>query len=279
MAPVAGMSGVRVGMEWTREAPTAWQEALDRAFQPSEHLSSFYLRWEPGDRWQPIGRWMIWQLRPLRFTRPDVLKALQGPHPRSAGHYCAPGWCLCALKTNAWRGGATLPGAAMIDRGTWEVFRETGRYGTRWWTLQGTAGGHRHRLDPVEQQVCKLRGAPTATPAPGDLPYAEFDNRAFYKIAETDRVNRWKGLARFHERGSEVLEREARDAATAAGELLWGWLESQVQHTHEAVGAKGWKALAEAAPRVPWAPEPCMDMDATRESVVTESADALAGAA
>lgn len=274
------MGAIRVGFEWDRVVPAGWQEALDAAFPPSEHLSSFRLIWEPGDPWQPIQRWFVWQMRPAwaLAARPDILKALEGPHPRSTGHYCAAGWCLCALKTNAWRDGPRVEGAASVDRLAWEVYRQTGAYGVRWWTLQGDHGGHRHRLDAVERKIAKLYGGASETPAPGDLPYAEFDRRALAKFLETDRVNRWKGLVRFHERGGAVMDAEARDLAERAGELMWGWLESQVQKISDTTSKAGWKAIADTVPRTPWAAEPRVDLDAERQATVEHVAGNLTAA-
>src|SRR5688500_5172038 len=85
----------------------AWQRELDAATYQGEKLSRLVIRFEPGDPWQPIHRFLLWQcLDPLVTPiEPWILKALNGPSPRSTGHYCSAGWCLCDLKREKWVGG------------------------------------------------------------------------------------------------------------------------------------------------------------------------------
>src|SRR3990167_5277957 len=94
------MTLVKVGLEYDRPVPEAWERAVWSVAPPSNFLSWLKLVWEP------VERWMIYQMRAPRFVRPEMLKELRGPSPRSTGHYCAPGWCECAIKKNGWRGGA-----------------------------------------------------------------------------------------------------------------------------------------------------------------------------
>lgn len=258
---------IRVGIEYTRTPREEWERQLWTIAPPSNFISWLKLRWEPGDAWEPIERWFIWQMRHPRFVRPEVLAELRGPHPRSRGHYCATGWCPCDMKANRWRDGA----ARLIDRAQWELFQETGHYGTRWWCIQGDAGGHRHRLDSVEARVMRImtRGAVTDTPAPGDLPYAEWDVRVFRKVAEKDRVRMWKGVTDYVNRNHETLNAEERDEGQRAQAALWSWLESQAKHTVDKIGNIGANALKDAAPRILDKPKP-LDEDRIQEDFITQ---------
>lgn len=254
----------RVGIEFTRAVPEAWERALWTIAPPSQFTTWLKIRWEPGDVWQPIERYMVWQMRHPRFVHPKVLKELRGPHPRSTGHYCAVGHCPCRVKLGRWNGGA----ARQIDRAQWELFQETGHYGTRWWTIQGDQGGHRHRLDRVEARIARIYAGIGDTPAPGDLPYADFDQRAFWKIAALDRVRMWKGVTDYVHRNHATMNAEERDEGEAAQKALWSWLESQVKRTMDKIGGSGARALKEAAPRILEKPK-ALDEDAIHEDFVT----------
>ena len=268
------MTAVAVGLEYSRSLPEEWERRLWTIAPPSNFTTYLRLRWEPGDRWEKIERWMIWQMRHPRFVRPEVLKELRGPHPRSTGHYCSSdsfsqcGARLCKTHPNRWVGGA----ARLIDRAQWELFQETGHYGTRWWCIQGDHGGHRHRLDRTEARVARImtKGHVTDTPAPGDLPYADFDSRTFVKVAALDKVRMWKGVTDYVYRNHATMDAEERDEGQAAQRALWSWLESQVSRTVDKIGAAGVRALRDAAPRVLDKPKP-LDEDAIQQDFVTQT--------
>lgn len=260
---------VKIGLEYHRDVPEAWERSLWLIAPPSEHLTWLKLRWEPGDAWEPIERWMIWQMRHPRFVRPEVLAELRGPDPRSAGHYCSRdsfsrcGERQCKNPPNAWRGGR----AKLIDYAQWKLFQETGHYGTRWWCIQGDAGGHRHRLTAVESKVSRINGGASDTPAPGDLPYADFDLRTWRKVAELDRVRMWQGVIRYTERNHDQMDAEEKEEGVKARVALWSWLESQVKHTVDAIGRSGVLALKDAAPRVLDKPKP-LDEEAMHQDFI-----------
>lgn len=207
-----------------------WQRALDRVFEPQDRISRLVIRWEPGDSWQPIQRFIIWQCvdPSIVETPPMVRRGFRGPHPRSMGHYCAPGYCFCGLDpkkqhTFAWRGKANTP----FDRATWELWRDTKLFGLRWWTIQGHRGGHRFVLDSQEYEakILQMRYGLNQTPDPGELPYAPFDERVLNKIAQHDKVRSWTKAIDFAARNVDTLDRESLDDAIRAREQLSAWLD------------------------------------------------------
>jgi hypothetical protein len=211
----------------SREQVAQWQRMLDEHCPVTDRLSRLVLRWEAGDPWQPIQRWVVWQcLDPKHVTiEPWVRSALNGPHPRATGHYCGDGYCLCAMKRNKWVGGATR----LLDRQTWELHRDTGLYGTRWWVLQGRSGGHRFAWAPDEPQatVAAAKGLPTQTPAPGDLPYATLDGRTLRAIDRERRAGFvMDALADAHQRLAAITAEE-KAQATDAAKALWAWSDEE----------------------------------------------------
>lgn len=274
------MAVVRVGIEYDRTPREEWERQLWTIAPPNHHLTWLKLVWEPGDAWEPVERWMIYQMRsPQMMLRPhprtgrvsekakDILRELQGPDPRSRGHYCATGWCACVMKANRWRGGLCKE----TDYAQWRLFQRTGHFGKRWWTIQGDAGGHRHRLDETESRVLRImtRGAVTDTPAPGDLPYAEWDQRVFMKVAQLDRVRMWKGVTDYVHRNEATLDALERDEGQRAQAALWSWLESQVKGTVDKIGTTGAQKLKEAAPRLLDKPKP-IDEEKVHEQFITQ---------
>lgn len=229
---------------WTRDRDPRWQEMLDGITPRNTGLSWLWLEWEPGDLWEPVQRWFIWQMRPVARTNPEILHALKGPNPRSRGHYCAPGWCNCPKNTGLWRDSAN----PLVDRMTWEVFQKTGCYGTRWWAIQGNRGGHKYRMDPLESRISRMHGGPKDTPIPGDLPYAELDLRTVNKIAQLDRLKVHKGVIRYCDRKHEQMDQEEQQAKLEAQAEVWKWLQSQTEQTYDSISKKDWKEFREAIP-------------------------------
>lgn len=247
-------------MEYDRTPPEAWERAIGRIAPPNPTVSWLKLVWEPGDRWQPVGRWMLWHMLPRKVLFPkdqtsvyaEIRRELEGPNPRGTGHYCADGkdpftgqlWCRCLKKAKRYVDG---PPNQFVDRLTWKLYRDTGCYGRRWWTVQGTKGGHRHRLNPTEQRVFHLRTGTKDTPTPGDLPYAEVDQRTIHAIVAFDKVRAWQMVSEFANRHRDQLDAEERAEAEQANAALGQWIETQVEAGWDAYGSAFRKAANDAA--------------------------------
>lgn len=175
-------------MEWSRPVPEAWERRLYDAFRPEDAASWLVLRWEPGEEWHPINRWVLWHVRrreDAALFYPDHLAELEGPDPRATGHACFPGWCMCDVKRNRWYSGSEH-GPAFIDRGQWQLYRDTGLFGTRYWCIQGDNGGNRWSLSPFEEQMMQFKQLNHVLP--GDAAYADFDERVIKRLRAYDRI-------------------------------------------------------------------------------------------
>jgi hypothetical protein len=177
-------------------------------------------------------------------NRQDTLAELNGPNPRSTGHYCASGHCLCPMKANAWKDGA----AFTIDKQQWDIYREHKLYATRWWTTQGNSGGHRHRLTNTEKQINKLMSGAYDTPKPGALTYSPFDNRAFEKVVRFGEWKQLERLAKFVQQHPDKVGQFEEEVRKLFGELMWNWVGEKAYGVKQDLTRQDRLDLAASAP-------------------------------
>lgn len=213
----------------SRETIARWQQMLDREYPRGPRFVKLLIHWEPGDPWQPIGRFFIWQAFNPKTIRiePWILKALQGPAPRSRGHYCGAGYCYCDIKRNRWHDGTTKH----VDRQQWSLFHETGLYATRWWGIQGLHGGHRYKWEQNEPAslVSAMQEKGNQPPMVGDLPYAPFDSRVLRAIRREHNIARAARRLSSLQQRKESLAKDEQDEALATQKILWDWCGQQVE--------------------------------------------------
>lgn len=171
---------------------------------------------------------------PIERTSKAHLAELKGPHPRSQGHICIEGGkCLCENKANRWVGGP----CRLIDLGTYELFRETGRYGRRWWVVQGSKGGHRYRLSEAERTVWRTLTGTDDTPIPGELPYAPFDQRVLRQISGMDQMTKWLAVMSYGHKNVYQLDREERQEVEMAKNAVAKWFGNQMEEVADEYGS------------------------------------------
>lgn len=203
----------------SRAQVDAWNVGLCSVVPKLEQLPYLYLRWEPGDIWQPVQRFVIWELLPHAATPDHIWTALKGPHPRSSGHY--------DLQQKRWVGGPQS--ARMIDRGTWEVFQETGRWGIRWWVVQGKTGGHPINMPWMVRRVKKIMGDPLAElPKMGDLDYCEPGQGLFDRLASYDKYRAWRSQTAWTDRDMKDVTQEERESGEVAAAKMTAWWDDMV---------------------------------------------------
>lgn len=224
---------------WHRAPEPAWVAAL-RAFSPPSAAHSWlHLAWEPGDPWEPVERWMLYQVIPEARVRPEVLAELRGPDPRSRGHYCGPtSLCGCPAhkRPDCWVGGL----ARLANRTEWRLYRETAALGfagwaRAFWVIQGAEGGHPRAYTETEAALAELADPPLPNepPVPGELPYADPDERVWAAVRQYDRLARG---ARLLAQTADDLAAEDRAAAVAVRQGILAMLE---RTTRQALGEWG----------------------------------------
>lgn len=188
-----GASGpVRTTIEFDREPPAAWQAVLDAAHVPG--AARLVVAWEPGDRWQPVNRWMVWQLQAWEHVDDAVKRELRGPSPRTNAELR---YITATINgTNELRPRVFGGPCQLIDRRTWALHREIAdRTGElvrprRLWVCQGDDGGHPFQISTEEQALRALQGKSADVPSAGDLPFAAFDARVLRALERYD-LWRW----------------------------------------------------------------------------------------
>ena len=133
---------------------------------------------------------------------------MQGPNPRDRGYYDT------VLKR--------FVSDALVTRQEWELYQAQKAIPKLFWVIQGEHGGHKRTFTPLEQKYLALARLPTQPPAPGDLPYAEFDQRVLMQLARRDRLQKLSGRLSPVEAESDAQMIELR-------RQLVGWLEEQVR--------------------------------------------------
>lgn len=220
------------GFVYNRPVPREWQDQLATLTPRGQIAPWLQLAWLSGDPWEPVQRWCIYEMVPLRvwvgliqahrargFKRDEILEqvileALEGPNPREQGYYDE---VLKRFITDA-----------LITRQEWELFREFQAIPKLFWIIQGPGGGHRRHFTPMEKKYLELAGLPADPPAPGDLAYADFDGRVLEMVRRRDRLQRQSGFL-------GANEDEYSAAMVEFRRQLVQWLEDQQRASLESV--------------------------------------------
>lgn len=205
----------------------AWQADLERLAPRSQRINWLKICWFPGEDYCPIQRWEIREMIPRLDTLPeDFLAMYRGPHPRTLGYWKADG---------SVPGGRRWVSSSLISTIQWELFQETNCFSQRVWIIQGEKGGHVWKLSDHEKEFLEEAGITDDVPAPGDLPYADYDHRVFDKLAEMDRLQTfdeaigWDGRQNGKTAAGLYVVRDQRTMEIAFRTRLMKWLDSQVE--------------------------------------------------
>ena len=203
-----------------------WQPELDHiAPRTTRGYSHLMLVWEPGEEWAPVERWVVWEMMSLeRAPNLGIRQDLEGPPPILSRRWDP--------FIQLWR--QTKP--LTINQRQWEIYQRTGLFGRPCWIVQGTKGGHKRFWSDVEQNLILLNAGMGSTsmqfdpPAPGDLCYAEPDNRVIARLAAIDLVRLYGDTLRYQSEEIQSGHLTAREKATGRvmAEKLWNWLGEQV---------------------------------------------------
>lgn len=222
-------------------------EALAELAPKSELMPWLHLYWEPGESWCPVERFVLANMVPKAVLRAEhnfyqlmtgetyenasLYSELESPNPRTGGHYCADGWCLCAKKRDRFVHAGDLPPS--ITQRQWFLYQEFGAHAIPCWIVQGTRGGHKRHFNELEQLVLKTHGRPFTAPVPGQkgYPFAHPDLRMVAAMRKVDQLIAW------HESNQKDWRlRSDRDVAQTKKSrkkdfhnAIYEWLDGQLE--------------------------------------------------
>lgn len=186
-----------------RDVPPAWERRLREISPISDTHSWLAFRW-----FDEAQRWVLYECIPIRFIADnDKLADLAGPDPDTAD-------------------GADV----LVSRFQQQMFRLHRVDARPCWVIQGTNGGHHAAYTKAMQEDHRALGLPTEPPKPGDLPYADFDERVVRQLVEMSKLVRFKNdFGEFKRRFGTVdgQKREAANALRAARERYVRFINSQ----------------------------------------------------
>lgn len=218
-----------------RVVPVEWEKELAEISSPQDHFVWLKLVYEEGYPWEPVERYMIYQMTPARLMTKGtlmeaILEQLQDPDPPSAhGNYYDT--VLEEFVRN--------PDCYITER-AWHMYRETGCWGRPYWVIQGEKGGHKRWFTTVEKQLLRLAKLPTEPPAPGDLPYAEWDDRVKKQLQILDMLRGEHGERRRAAavaKGHSVQEEHEKEQQLELRKRLLSFLHEQVHQVADDVHA------------------------------------------
>lgn len=216
----------------------AWQATLDAITPPGGRLSWLRLVWVPGEPWEVVERFFIYQMIPIDRANEFVRDDLRGPNPRLRGRYDRVlGHFIPDPKCN-------------IDLTQWQLYQDTGAYGRPYWIVQGSGGGHKRTFNRMESAISRMNGGPAQPALAGDLPYAKPDSRTFDKLAKHDIARSYSYLLDRAEASSAAFDLHDKNVMEQMRGQVWRWLESQVQDVvrDEKAGARALQDMASPVP-------------------------------
>jgi hypothetical protein len=191
--------------------------------------------------YEPVQRWEIYEMTPVFETEDgpnvplDILKCLKGPNPRHEGVW------VPDPRIPEHLGGKRWLSDSLVSLVQWELYRETGCYGQRFWIIQGSRGGHKWRLSAAEKNFLASFSAggreakAPDTPLPGDRPYAEWNELAKQQIVRLDKLRKWDMGKSWEDRfagkteaGLYVQRGRYAEEQTFAKTML-KWLDTQIE--------------------------------------------------
>lgn len=229
---------ISIELDRSKAVREEWQAELDRLFPRSECLSWLLLDYLADDKGEAIERFVIYQMVPDHAILPVTRDGLRGPNPDGLGFW------RTSPKTGVreWISRAPMG----VTRRKWELYQQYHAEARLFWIIQGSGGGHKYRVqDLTERKVRQMCGLSADTPAPGDLPFAEYDWRVADNLLDLDDVRKYTAVANLLARNGDTMDRDERQAAEDARKALLRWWGKQVDEMVDSagmVGRGGWWA-------------------------------------
>ena len=170
----------------------------------SEHHSWLAFRW-----FAEKARWVLYECVPNAYIEDSMRAELEGEHPD---------------RLEDW--------ARIVSAYQWEMYRTHKVHARPCWIIQGTKGGHLVEYDEPTKELMRSLELPTNPPEPGDLPYADFDERVVQQIVRMSKLTKVKNdLSEFKRKHgtTEGHKRTYNEALRQAREQYVKYLNAQLE--------------------------------------------------
>ena len=241
--------------EHTRTPDPNWEARLAEIAPPGTRLPWLKLVWMPGETYDPVQRWVIYEIFPdLAVVNPGLVQEFYKDPPRARGEWINGRW----------------HSESLVSRVQYDLFYECKGFPQLTWIIQGDKGGHQWVLTRAEEAMFRML-TPSVTmewPRPGELPYADFDEQVFQALLGRDKLRKmndrledWE--ARYKRDGTLDIERAGRTASEILREEEIGlntavesWLKERFYAIQSLMTDKMAKEALEDAPRTGiWTPD------------------------
>jgi hypothetical protein len=216
-----------------RVVPEQWEKELAEIdAPPNDRFPYLKLIYEEGYPWEPVERYLIYWMTPRRLMAEglmaSILEQLEDPHPPSMhGNYYDKHYD----NKDGTKGAFIRNPDCLITERAWHMFQETGAWGRPYWVIQGEQGGHKRWFTTVEKQLLRMARLPMDPPAPGDLPYAEWDQRVKNRLGKLNMIRGEHGERRRAAalaKGHSVQEEKEKELQIELRKQLIAFLAEQV---------------------------------------------------
>lgn len=248
---------------YRREPPAAWQAALDAIAPPHRQKSRLLIRWHAGREffdpsvgcrvWQPIERWIIWELIPSTVMSPRFPAVARLAGPRIDGGV--------ALRDLVGVRGLLELDRTACDREQWALYLETGQYARMVWVVQGSSGGHQRHFSEWQRMGLARRGLREDPPYPGELPYAPFDRRVLDQLELLQHGRIWESVSSQAEKAWHLITEHEQQEALSARRALADWAEQQLGEVLDSATRRERAELRELHPTGMGRPDDMVDAD------------------
>jgi hypothetical protein len=167
--------------EHTRTPDPAWERSLATLAPRSDRLPWLKLVWMPGETYEPVQRWVIYELFPnLSMINQSWIDEMHNAPPRQNGV-----WYTDEFGTRRWRS------VSLVSRIQYDLFHQYQAWPQLTWIIQGHDGGHLWNLTQPQLKLWQLRTGLRDWPAPGELPYADFSGATLRGLRHRDKLRAW----------------------------------------------------------------------------------------
>ena len=231
-------------MFWhTREPNPEWDTALQKLATREDRATWLHLVWEPGEPYDPVQRWEIYELLPPHIVNPTWLEEFKRPPPRMDGQW---------IDDDEVVGGKRWESASLVSRMQYDLWTQYHRWPQRLWVVQGEGGGHLRRLTRHQEASFELHNPGMLWPAPGELAYADPDERTWDALRLRERLmyreyqlDRWElSVDQSGRDDTQVLE----DQRQVLNQQIDSWLEEQFYSIKQVMPRDALKEAWEDAP-------------------------------